>query len=327
MSDGLMEELRSFRHRSLDELLDFAWQFGGGMIMPWQVRSEIRALLELLAERQPRSMLEIGTANGGSLFLFCRVLPPGARIISVDLPGGPFGGGYDLFRETLYRAFALPGQELHLIREDSHKRETRERVADILGGRPLDFLFVDGDHTFRGVQADFSMYGPLVHPQGLVAFHDIVVVPPHIERDVEVNVFWERVRRHYRFQEFIENPAQGWGGIGLIERRVGDPPWGIDVGPPPPPQVEPTPQPPPAPPPSPPQRPVRAARPARLAARAAGSGRVRRRARVLRTPRASRAAAPGKSGRVAVRGARKALPARPRAVGVRAGAPRAPRRR
>ncbi|HEY8418619.1 MAG TPA: class I SAM-dependent methyltransferase [Limnochordales bacterium] len=287
MSDGLMEQLQSFRHRNLDELLDFASQFGNGLIAPWQVRSEIRAVLEMLAQRQPRTMLEIGTANGGSLFLFCRVLPPRAQIISVDLPGGPFGGGYDLARENLYRAFALPGQELHLIRADSHQPETRQQVADILRGTPLDFLFIDGDHTFRGVQADFSIYGPLVHPQGLVAFHDIVVVPPHIERGVEVNVFWQRVKRHYRFQEFIENPAQGWGGIGVIERRTGGPPWGIDVGPPPPPQVYVAP--PPAPPPRRPRR-LRAARAGRLAAGrlVVAAGRIRRRPWGIWTPRAAR---------------------------------------
>src|SRR5690606_2562268 len=165
MSQELINELRSFRHRTLDELLDFAWGFANGLIGPWQVRSEIRALLELLAQRQPRAMLEIGTANGGSLFLFCRVLP-GARIISIDLPGGAFGGGYDESREPLYRAFALPGQELHLIRADSHQPATRRQAAALLQGKPLDFLFIDGDHTYSGVQADFEMYSPLVRREG-----------------------------------------------------------------------------------------------------------------------------------------------------------------
>ncbi|HLT58947.1 MAG: class I SAM-dependent methyltransferase [Limnochordales bacterium] len=249
MSQELINELRSFRHRTLDELLDFAWGFANGLIGPWQVRSEIRALLELLAQRQPRAMLEIGTANGGSLFLFCRVLPPGARIISIDLPGGAFGGGYDESREPLYRAFALPGQELHLIRADSHQPATRRQAAALLQGKPLDFLFIDGDHTYSGVQADFEMYSPLVRREGLVAFHDIVVVPPHIAVGVDVHTYWQRIRSHYHFQEFIENPAQGWGGIGVLQRRPRGAPWGIELGLPPPPAPPPAPPTPPLPPP------------------------------------------------------------------------------
>jgi len=127
----------------------------------------------------------------------------------------------------------------------------------LLGGATLDFLFIDGDHTYRGVQADFEMYSPLVDRNGLVAFHDIVVVPPHIEVGVDVHTFWQRVRQHYRWQELIENPAQGWGGIGVIQRRPSGARWGIGTGPPPPP-----PPPPPAAPPPPPAPPVPPERPA-----------------------------------------------------------------
>jgi len=47
-----------------------------------------------------------------------------ATLISVDLPGGRFGGGYFLWRAFLYKSFALPNQCIHLFRMDLHKRET-----------------------------------------------------------------------------------------------------------------------------------------------------------------------------------------------------------
>ena len=40
-------------------------------------------------------------------------------------------------------------------------------------GEKLDFLFIDGDHSYDGVKADFEMYAPMVRPGGLIAFHDI----------------------------------------------------------------------------------------------------------------------------------------------------------
>jgi len=63
-------------------------------IKPGQVKEEISDLLKILARRKPKSILEIGTAGGGTLFLFSRVSSPDAIIISIDLPGGQFGGGY-----------------------------------------------------------------------------------------------------------------------------------------------------------------------------------------------------------------------------------------
>jgi cephalosporin hydroxylase len=57
-------------------------------IKPNQVRYEVAKLLDVLAEVKPKVILEIGTAGGGTLFLFTRVADPEAKIISVDLPGG-----------------------------------------------------------------------------------------------------------------------------------------------------------------------------------------------------------------------------------------------
>ncbi|MGQ9534158.1 MAG: class I SAM-dependent methyltransferase, partial [bacterium] len=69
-------------------------------------------------------MLELGTANGGTLFLFSRVASDDSIIISIDLPGGAFGGGYHQWRIPLYKAFASQTQKIYLIRGDSHKYAT-----------------------------------------------------------------------------------------------------------------------------------------------------------------------------------------------------------
>lgn len=60
-------------------------------IEPNQLKYEITKLLVLLMELEPKVVLEIGTARGGTLFLFTRVAGPEATIISIDLPRGPFG--------------------------------------------------------------------------------------------------------------------------------------------------------------------------------------------------------------------------------------------
>ena len=62
----------------------------------------------------------------------------------------------------MHKAFALRGQKIHLIKADFHKVKTLEQVKAILCGKGIDFLFIDGDSTYKGVKKDFEMYNKLV---------------------------------------------------------------------------------------------------------------------------------------------------------------------
>jgi predicted O-methyltransferase YrrM len=199
---------------SLDELLDFAFNDCAGLVRPGQVQSEVSELLKIVNETKAKVILEIGTADGGTLFLFSHTAAEGATMISIDLPGGRFGGGYPAWRTLLYKSFALPGQRMCLLRADSHKRDTLEQVKAILDGREIDFLFIDGDHTYEGVKMDFEMYSPLVKRAGIVAFHDIVPHPS--ETGCEVSKLWKEVKLRYSHLELVKDQSQNWAGIGVI---------------------------------------------------------------------------------------------------------------
>ena len=187
-------------------------------IRPLQVPWEIRILLGLLWVLRPKRILEIGTAGGGTLFLFSQVADPNAIIISIDLPGGPFGGGYPEWKIPLYKSFKrYPSQKIFLIRANSHDTKTLNLVKKILGNHKLDFLFIDGDHTYEGVKKDFEMYSPLVRKGGLIAFHDIVPGPQ--EYVGEVPKFWNEIKQKYdkqRIVEIVEDWRQGGYGIGIL---------------------------------------------------------------------------------------------------------------
>jgi cephalosporin hydroxylase len=192
------------RPESLEGVVDYCVN---RPVLMGQVRSEILQLGKLLKELAPRRSLEIGTNYGGTLFLLCTVSAPRAKVISVDLPNGPFGGGYPKRKAPIFRRFARFGQELHLLRANSHSPETKKEVERILQSEPLDFLFLDADHTYEGVRRDFEMYGPLVRRGGMIAFHDIVT---H-KRDTrcEVERFWNEIKGQYQHREFVERPAPG----------------------------------------------------------------------------------------------------------------------
>ena len=179
---------------------------------------EFSALVALLHKRKLSVVVEIGTLRGGTLWAWCRLAEPNALIVSIDLPGGEFGGGYEPDAAAILRSYAHARQELVLIRDDSHAPRTFEELEDLLAGRRVDFLFIDGDHTYRGVKRDFAMYAPLVREGGIIAFHDIL---PHPGRpDCEVHVFWQELvnsRKHMMFVDPGDQKPWGqWGGIGVV---------------------------------------------------------------------------------------------------------------
>jgi cephalosporin hydroxylase len=208
---------------TVDELLDLVFDFdvAGITVRPGQVRWEFTQLLNHVQELRPQRVLEIGTANGGSLLPITRLAAPDAHIISVDLHHGEFGGGYPAWRIPLYKAFARSTQRLDLIRGDSHDHQTFERVRSLLGGVQLDLLFIDGDHTFDGVRQDFETYGPLVRAGGSIAFHDInppTDTPSDGPRCMvgEVPQYWREISQERDSEEFVAPSERGCFGIGLL---------------------------------------------------------------------------------------------------------------
>jgi hypothetical protein len=207
-------EIASMEGKGREAILDFALVRWQALIGPMQVREEIAGLLAILGKRRIKRFMEIGTAKGGTLFLFCKTFGSGASGISVDLPNGKFGGGYPEYRIPLYQSFAGNGQSLHLLRANSHDPSTLEKAKGLLGKAELDFLFIDGDHTYEGVKRDFELYSPFVKKGGIIAMHDIAAHPPKL--NCHVDEFWKEAKRKYKSKELIHDRKQGWGGIGVI---------------------------------------------------------------------------------------------------------------
>jgi len=181
-------------------------------IKPAQAKTEVTALCRIVQELNPKAIVEVGTANGGTLFLFARATHPD-KIISVDLPGGSFGGGYHFSLIPFFRSLGKK-DVIQLIRANSHSEETLAKVQSRLKGSEVDFLFIDGDHTYEGVEQDFLMYSPLVRKGGIVAFHDIVTHDP--TEGCAVDRFWNRIKQSHRNVEIVEERNQKWAGIGVL---------------------------------------------------------------------------------------------------------------
>jgi predicted O-methyltransferase YrrM len=183
-----------------------------------QKMRELTPVISLLKRRKLHTVVEIGTMQGGTLWLWCQLAQPDALIISIDLPGGKFGGGYKAKDLARFRSYAHEDQMLYFLRSDSHQKATKDEVTTTLKGRTVDLLFIDGDHRYRGVKQDFVLYAPLVRKGGVVLFHDIL---PHPQVPVcQVDRFWQEIKGHFQYKEFVEpDDDRGWGqwgGLGML---------------------------------------------------------------------------------------------------------------
>lgn len=182
-----------------------------------QQPNEFRKLANKVLELNPKIVVEIGTAYGGTLFYWSRILPELRLLVSIDLPGGPYGGGYPIQRSRLFELFVAdrPQVRLELLRVNSQLEETKRKLTTLLDDRPIDFLFIDGDHRYEGVKKDYELYAPLVRPGGLIVFHDIR--PDSIFREVKVYQLWnEIVASGAQTEEIVQEPYCGHFGIGIL---------------------------------------------------------------------------------------------------------------
>ncbi|OGI44360.1 MAG: hypothetical protein A2150_04830 [Candidatus Muproteobacteria bacterium RBG_16_64_11] len=184
--------------------------FGGGgyfTVKTLQIPAEITALARTVAQLQPKIILEIGTARGGTLLIWSRLASE--KVISCDLR--------DMrVQAPLFQSFPPPGSKCRvtLLSGNSHDAAFKQRVARELDGRKADFIFIDGDHSEAGVGADYRDYREFARPGGIIAFHDIVERQPLPGN--QVYPFWQKVKTGQVTEEFVNDPNQCGFGIGII---------------------------------------------------------------------------------------------------------------
>ena len=121
-----------------------------------------------------RSVVEIGVMHGATTALLRSVMAPEGTVTGIDRhPPGKLLVSFErlVARRELARH---PRGRAVLLREWSHDA-ARGWTA------PIDFLFIDGDHSWAGLEQDWRDWTPHVVAGGLVALHDSRPMP---DRDV-----------------------------------------------------------------------------------------------------------------------------------------------
>lgn len=180
-------------------------------VQPDQFAGEFGALLELYRAIRPRRVLEIGVREGGTLYQWIKHARRGAQIVAVEIGMGAWSNrtmpnpiGWTDWGQQ-HKATVTP------VIGDSHDPGIARQVATC---GPFDFVFIDADHSYCGIMADFLAYTQMVKPGGIVALHDIL---RNLEDNkIEIWKYWPSIQAAYRTQELTSEPNQRTRGIGVV---------------------------------------------------------------------------------------------------------------
>jgi predicted O-methyltransferase YrrM len=175
-----------------------------------QKMSDLSMLIYVLGGRKLKSIVEIGTYKGGTLYMWLRLADPSATIIALDLKITD--------EAKKQKKSKKKNQRLFFLEKDSHKQTTRQDVLDILGHQEIDLLYIDGDHHYKSVKRDWQIYSPLVKKGGVIIFHD--VAHPNCQI-CQVNRLWNEIKSLHDHIEIvmdtsIDRKFGKWGGFGVI---------------------------------------------------------------------------------------------------------------
>lgn len=133
-----------------------------------QYEWEFDILLDLYKRVKPKVVLEIGSWEGGTLFHWLKEADWGVTVISIDL-----FATVDFYEsKRLWESWAKEGQILHCLWGNSTSPDILDSVKTI--SEKVDWLFIDGDHTFEGAKQDYNNYFPMLNEGGYCVFHDII---------------------------------------------------------------------------------------------------------------------------------------------------------
>lgn len=189
--------------------LDYLWEAASKRKIQ-QIREEWEWLINTTVNMwdTPKNILEIGAYDGGSSFYLSNFAK---KMTTIDM-NNPCRFDHSEFKcDYIYVGGDShhPDQISHFDRS-SWDHEDKEAFQ-------WDFAFIDGDHSFEGVKADFYNVLPYLKKGTPVAFHDIVISDFHHTHGCYVGEFWEELKTEFKATKYEEfKTSEEWAGIGVV---------------------------------------------------------------------------------------------------------------
>lgn len=170
---------------------------------------ELCSFIDLLKCKGVKRYLEIGARQGDTFHEVMINLPVGSFGVAVDLPAGLWGkSGTEKSLKAAVEDLKTRGYDVHIILGNSTSPDI---ISAVHSFGDFDAALIDGDHTLKGVSADYKNYGKIAP---IVAFHDIVGEGQSEKvhhNAVEVPAFWRKVKDDKSLEFVGEDSKMGIG--------------------------------------------------------------------------------------------------------------------
>jgi predicted O-methyltransferase YrrM len=114
-------------------------------------------------------VVEIGVWHGVNTRRLRQVMAEDGSLYAIDpFPKGRFGIQWE--KQIAHSEVARVKNGTVLWVEQCSEQAVRPFREQL--GPVIDFIFIDGDHSFRGLETDWTLWSPLVRVGGSVALHD-----------------------------------------------------------------------------------------------------------------------------------------------------------
>lgn len=176
--------------------------------LEWHMsRNERYAFIKLLEKIKPKTAIEIGCFKGGSLEVLSKYCE---KVYSIDINPE--------VKKSLDGKFS--NAEIHIGKSSVVVPRILKKIAD--NNEELQFVLIDGEHTFKGVKSDISHFLKIEPKNNIfIVFHDSF--NPICRKAIKKTNYNNSPYVHYVELDFISgvfNPKklyrQMWGGLALV---------------------------------------------------------------------------------------------------------------
>jgi len=179
-----------------------------------QHEDEFYELFKKVHALQPKVYVQIGSFQGACEIVLSRACEEHAVIISIDNEtAGRTGESRIPALQMSSSKLCANGFRAFVIQGNSEHKDTIQGIKNLLIGLEIDFLYIDGGHSFDQSLSDFNNYKGFVREDGLIAIHDI---NENCGKDVSTPMVWRLIKQdiQYKTEEIIL--CEKDGGVGMV---------------------------------------------------------------------------------------------------------------
>jgi hypothetical protein len=93
-----------------------------------------------------------------------------------------------------------------------------EEFAHMGSGRSWQYIYIDANHSYKGVKKDFSIFWPKLDKGGYMVFHDVLLKNHPVKTGFGVWKFWKELKNRNKITIPYKIPGAIPSGLGILQK-------------------------------------------------------------------------------------------------------------